>query len=173
MLIISFIIYFSVGSPVFFKQKRLRQKTKTFTIYKFRTMVKNAQLIRKKYQKLNQAPAPMFKIDNDPRFVGIGKFLSRTGLDELPQLINIIKGEMSFVGPRPLPVTEARKLSKAWQFRYQVKPGIFSFWANSPERNQSLSKWKSLEIETLKQGGLRFELSLMVKVVKQQLRVLI
>ena len=111
----------------------------------------------------------MFKIYDDPRFAGIGKFLSRTGLDELPQLINIIKGEMSFVGPRPLPVAESKALNKNWDFRYKAKPGIFSNWAISKDRNQNLKKWMELEKKGLKIGGMREEMKIITKTIKQQI----
>ena len=151
------ILFWQIGSPIIFKQKRTGKNSKTFTIYKFRTMVKNAELLRSKKQnqlaKLNYAPQPMFKISNDPRFVKFGKFLSHTGLDELPQLVNVIKGEMSLVGPRPLPVNEANSLKKIdanWYFwRHQVKPGLFSLWVLDDKRHQSLKTWKKLERKTL------------------------
>lgn len=147
-----------IGSPIIFKQKRTGKNGKVFTIYKFRTMVKNAELIRAKDRtklaKLNYAPLPMFKIGDDPRFIKFGRFLSRGGLDELPQLINIVRGEMSLIGPRPLPVTEANSLKKIdynWYiWRHQVKPGLFSLWVLDDKRHQDLKTWKKLERETLK-----------------------
>jgi lipopolysaccharide/colanic/teichoic acid biosynthesis glycosyltransferase len=145
LLTLAIFIFYSIGTPVLFKQKRMGQNKKPFTMYKFRTMYVGAHRHQKRHQKLNQAPGPMFKIFDDPRFVGIGKFLSRTGLDELPQLLNVLKGEMNVVGPRPLPVSEANKLDKSWDFRYQVKPGIFSEWTASPLRHKSLSLWKELD----------------------------
>lgn len=161
----------SVGWPIFFLQERAGKHKKPFWIIKFRTMQLNAHLQRKKYAKLNQAPAPMFKIYNDPRFVGFGKFLSQSGLDELPQLINILRGEMSFVGPRPLPVEESVALNKGWDFRYLVRPGIFSDWAIANNRNQSLEQWQKLEKDGLKKGGVVEEVGLMWAVMKKQVRV--
>lgn len=166
LAVISLAIFITNGRPIFFLQKRMGQNKKIFTIIKFRTMQKNAHRLQKKYTKLNQAPSPMFKIYDDPRFVGIGKFLSSTGLDELPQLINIIKGEMSFAGPRPLPVAESKALNKNWDFRYRVKPGIFSDWAISQDRNQSLKKWMELEKESLKRGGMREDVMAMLFSIK-------
>lgn len=152
------IMIWQIGSPIIFKQKRTGKNGKVFTIYKFRTMVKNAELIRAKNRaklsKLNYAPLPMFKIGDDPRFIKFGKFLSRSGLDELPQLINIIKGEMSLIGPRPLPVAEANSLKDIdydwYTWRHQVKPGLFSLWVLDDKRHQDLKTWKKLERETLK-----------------------
>lgn len=108
----------------------------------------------------------MFKIAHDPRHTRFGYLLSRSGLDELPQLINILKGEMSFIGPRPLPLYEAKKLPKSWDFRYSVKPGIVSEWAISPQRYQSLRTWKKLEEKTLQKGSLKEDLLLLFKTIQ-------
>lgn len=165
MAVLSLFISVSSGRPVIFKQRRTGLNKEPFTIYKFRTMQQGAALQRKKYNHLNQAPSPMFKIFNDPRFVGPGRLMSASGLDELPQLINIIKGEMSFIGPRPLPINEAKQLAKNWDFRFNVKPGLISFWTLSPKRHKSLTKWRQLEIKTLARGGWRFEMSLIIKII--------
>lgn len=155
LLLITLIIVITSGFPVIFTQKRTGKNGVPFTIYKFRTMKKNASLLRHKYLYLNEAPAPMFKIHNDPRFVGIGKVLSLVGLDELPQLLNIMKGEMSFVGPRPLPVQEALSLPQNWKnFREQVRPGVFSEWTLLSDRHNNLKKWENSEKATLENGGI-------------------
>jgi len=152
-----------IGSPIIFKQKRAGKDKKEFTIYKLRTMKTKQQLQQSKnnkqktpttltnheLQELNIAPLPMFKIKNDPRFHSLGKLLSHFGIDELPQLINILKGEMSLIGPRPLPINESRQLDSSWNFRYKVLPGIISTWAISPKRYNSLTIWKKLEKETV------------------------
>ncbi|MFZ5438232.1 MAG: sugar transferase [Patescibacteria group bacterium] len=174
LVIIALIILITTGQPIIFKQKRTGQNGKTFTIYKFRTMEKNAALTKHKYENLNQAPAPMFKIHDDPRFVGLGRFLSRTGFDELPQLLNIIEGNMSFVGPRPLPIKEAEALPKKWKaFREQVKPGIFSEWSISWERHQSLAKWQKLEEQTMKNGSIYKDFFYIYEVISSQLLLLL
>lgn len=158
------------GLPAVFKQKRTGKNGKTFIMYKFRTMKKNAALLKHKYKSLNEAPEPMFKIHNDPRFIKVGKFLSRSGFDELPQLINILKGEMSFVGPRPLPIKEAKALPKNWRsFREKVKPGIFSDWAISWERHSSFKKWQQLERSTVKKGSLLKDIYYIYEVISSQL----
>jgi len=160
LFVISFIIILTAGRPVIFVQKRLGKNGREFTIYKFRTMCKDAHLQQKKYQSLNNAPGPMFKIFDDPRYVGYGRFFSRTGLDELPQIFNILKGEMSFVGPRPLPLSEAEQLSSAWSFRHLVKPGIFSEWTFAKNRHDSLTAWRELDSLTLSKGGVLYDLKL-------------
>jgi lipopolysaccharide/colanic/teichoic acid biosynthesis glycosyltransferase len=117
--IIALLIKLDSPGPVFFRQKRVGKNGKVFTFYKFRNMVKEAKNLKKKYFHLNEADGPVFKIRDDPRYTRVGKFLSHTGLDELPQLINILKGEMSLVGPRPLPVDEEKQIPKKWQKRHQ------------------------------------------------------
>jgi len=165
------------GRPIIFKQKRIGQNGQVFTIYKLRTMVKNAEMWRgrekKRFAQLNYAPAPMFKIANDPRFTKIGHWLSRTGLDELPQLINIFKGEMSFVGPRPLPKKEAlalKTLKPVWfEWRHRVKPGIFSVWTLDDRRHQSLKVWQTLDQQTLALSLLK-QFQLMIKIALKQIK---
>lgn len=138
-------------------------------MYKFRTMKLGAHQEQAQLQKLNQAPGPMFKIFDDPRFVGVGRWLSKSGLDELPQLFNVMKGEMSVVGPRPLPVAEAKKLSADWNFRHQVKPGIFSEWTIAENRHRSLTDWKKLDQLTVNRGGWRYDLSVIFKTLAKSL----
>jgi lipopolysaccharide/colanic/teichoic acid biosynthesis glycosyltransferase len=163
LIAIAGIVFITAGSPVFYSQKRTGKHNREFSVFKFRTMVMGAEKNQKKLQAQNEAPYPMFKLHNDPRFVGVGRWLSNTGLDELPQLWNILRGEMSFVGPRPLPVNESKKLlllKPAWQFRTLVKPGIFSEWSIDQRRHQSLARWQKLDALTVSQGGLFFELKL-------------
>ena len=165
ILIISGVVFVTTGWPIIFTQKRTGQNGKSFTLYKFRTMQLGAHRQQRFLKNQNQAPEPMFKIFDDPRFVGVGKWLSRVGFDELPQLINVIKGEMSLVGPRPLPVAEDKKLSTRWSFRHQVKPGVFSEWTLSSDRHSSLTNWKKLDQKTLQQGGVLSDLLLISKTV--------
>ena len=170
LLSIALLVYLTIGTPVIFWQKRTGLNQATFKMVKFRTMRLNAELDRTQYEHLNQDPYPMFKIFNDPRFVGIGRWLSQVGFDELPQLFNILRGEMSFVGPRPLPTNEAKLLDHSWDFRYTVKPGIFSFWTLSKDRHKSLAIWKKLDQMTLKKGGFWFECWLFTQFCLAKLR---
>ncbi len=153
-------------NPPLFKQKRLGKNKKVFIMYKIRTMREGASQFQKKLQKINEAPYPMFKIKNDPRFTQMGKILSRLGLDELPQIFNIIIGNMSFIGPRPLPIHEANQLATNWDFRYEVKPGILSKWALSPKRHTSLAEWKNLELNGLKYASIKNDLALILQSIK-------
>lgn len=188
----SFLLYpallLLIGKPIIFKQKRLGKNGQEFVMYKLRSMNKNAQEIKHKYLSKNEAPFPMFKIYTDPRFIKkkikipffkkpitleIGKYLSKSGIDEVPQLINIIKGEMSFFGPRPLPVEEAlalKKIDNEWfKWRHSVKPGIFSAWALNLKHNESFEYWKKLEKQTLQMTGLE-QIAVIFKIIVKQLK---
>jgi lipopolysaccharide/colanic/teichoic acid biosynthesis glycosyltransferase len=183
LLIIAAAVLFFSGPPIFFGQKRTGKGKKPFIMWKFRTMKLGADKEQKRYWRCNEAPAPMFKMLNDPRYTKIGKFLSATGIDELPQLWNILRGEMSMVGPRPLPLKESEKLEKmepkkspqknmcAWDFRYEVLPGVISEWAVNSKRFQSLAKWQTLEKDTLKNGGLTYDLGLIRRTVVYLARI--
>lgn len=165
-VLLSIVILIKDGKPIIFKQKRLGENKNIFILYKFRTMKKGSAQIKNKLQALNEAPYPMFKIKNDPRFTNIGRFLSVIGIDEIPQLINILKGEMSFIGPRPLPIDEAKQLDKSWDFRYKVKPGLLSKWALSPKRHFSLPYWKKLEKEDLESGSMKLDILFLINYIK-------
>lgn len=169
LLIISLVILLSVGRPVFYVQSRVGKGGEKFRMYKFRTMRLGAHKEQATLQKLNQAPGPMFKIFDDPRFVGVGKWLSKSGLDELPQLFNVLFGQMSFVGPRPLPVAEVKKLGSDWDFRHLVKPGVFSEWTITENRHRSLSDWQKLDKLTLSQGGWSYDLKIIAKTLLKSL----
>ena len=126
-------------------------------------MVKDAEKLKVKYKKLNESDGPTFKIDNDPRYTKIGKFLSHTALDEIPQLINIIKGEMSFVGPRPLPIGEAKKISKKYEKRFSVLPGMTSLWVVRGTDHSSFAKWMQLDLEYIKRKNWQYDLQILIK----------
>lgn len=148
---IVFILIKSTSSGEFiFRQKRVGKNKKTFTIYKFRTMVHNAERLKSKYIKLNEAHGPVFKIRNDPRHTTVGRILSKSAIDELPQLINIIRGEMSFVGPRPLPLSEAKKVPEKYSARFSVLPGLTSPWIIKGSHQLSFKKWMNLDCEYAK-----------------------
>ncbi len=161
-LFLLLIIMIFSGFPVFFVQKRTGLNGKSFNIFKFRTMKNGAQRNQYKYKKLNEADGPVFKIHNDPRFTKIGKILSRTGLDELPQLFNVIRGEMSFVGPRPLPIYESRKLNRIQKTREMIKPGITSPWVVKGSHSLSFKEWMNLDTEYLKKASLKQDIKIII-----------
>jgi len=161
--IITLLIKLTSAGPAFFKQRRVGKDGKVFTLIKFRTMRMGAEKERKNLKHLNQADGPVFKILDDPRYTRFGKILARTGLDELPQLLNVLRGEMSLVGPRPLPLYEAEKLNKAQKVRELVKPGITSSWIVSGAHNLKFSQWMNLDKEYVKNASLAIDLSILFK----------
>jgi len=153
------------GLPVLFRQQRVGKNGKPFILYKFRTMSINAEKKQYMYNRLNEANGPVFKIHNDPRFTRVGKFLAHTGLDELPQLINVLRGEMALIGPRPLPVDEEKKL-KIWQrARESVKPGIISPWILEGYHTQTFDAWMKSDLAYIKKKTFAYDLRLAVQTI--------
>lgn len=151
--------------PFIFKQKRIGKNKKIFTIYKIRTMIVDAEKLKKKYFKLNEVDNHVFKIQNDPRFTKFGKVISSTGLDELPQLVNIIKGEMAFVGPRPLPVDEAMKIPKKYEERSLILPGITSTWVLKGQHKLTFAEWMILDLKYIQEKSTTYDLIISINTV--------
>ena len=163
-IIIAIAIKVDSKGPVFFKQVRVGLRGRQFKMYKFRTMVVNAEQLLKELQAANEADGPAFKIKEDPRITKVGKFLRKTGLDEFPQLINILKGEMSFIGPRP-PLPSETKQYYRWQLRrLSVKPGLSCFWQIQPNRNDiKFDKWMELDLAYIDNWSLRLDLLIFLR----------
>lgn len=150
-LIIGLLIFIDSGWPIFFCQKRVGKQGIVFTMFKFRTMVKTADRLKKKYFYLNEAKGPVFKIRDDPRFTKFGKKLARKGLDELPQLVNVFWNKMSLVGPRPLSPDEEKNIkSLNLKFRKTVLPGIISEWIVVGVNNLDYQRRLELDNEYVK-----------------------
>lgn len=155
-----------MGGGLFFIQERVGKNGKIFRMYKFRTMYPGAEKDQEKYQSLNQADGPVFKIRNDPRFTGVGKWLAKTGLDELPQIINVLKGEMTIVGPRPLPPNEEKKIPAKWRMnRRSVKPGITSSWVVSGGHRLTFREWMGLDMKNIDNKNWQHDLKIMFKTI--------
>lgn len=163
-LVLSLLIWFFSGWPIFYSQYRIGLNGKKFKLFKFRTMINNAEIKQKELNHLNEADGPVFKIRNDPRLTNIGRFLSHSGLDELPQLFNILKGEMNFVGPRPLPVFEANKIDNKYRLeRESVKPGLLSPWILDGYHRLSFSKWMENDIVYIRNKSFIYDLKIFLK----------
>jgi exopolysaccharide biosynthesis polyprenyl glycosylphosphotransferase len=147
-LLIGLIIKLESRGPVFFIQERIGLRGRKFRLYKFRTMVHDAEQLLNKLQEYNESDGPVFKIKKDPRITRLGRILRKTGLDEAPQLINIIKGEMSLIGPRPPLESEVIKYER-WQLRrLSVTPGITCTWQTTPNRhNINFEKWMKMDLK--------------------------
>ena len=133
--------------PFLFLQLRAGKNIKPFWIYKIRTMIQDAESFKFQVSSLNEADGPVFKIQNDPRYTRVGKVLSRIAVDELPQLMNILEGTMAFVGPRPLPLLEAKKVPKKYHARFSVMPGMTSSWIVEGAHRLSFKRWMELDCE--------------------------
>jgi lipopolysaccharide/colanic/teichoic acid biosynthesis glycosyltransferase len=167
MLLIALFIKGTSKGPVIFKQERVGLRGRKFYIYKFRTMVRDAEALKASLEVLNESDGPTFKIKNDPRITLIGRFLRKTGLDELPQLFNVLKGEMSLIGPRPPLPSEVEKYQRWHLRRLSVKPGITCTWQIIPNRNEVVfDNWMKLDIQYIDSWSVKKDLQLLLKTIK-------
>lgn len=162
LLVLFVLVKLDSKGPFIFKQRRVGKDKKPFFIYKIRTMVTTAEKLKSKIAHLNEADGPVFKIRNDPRYTRVGKFLSHTGLDELPQLLNIVKGEMSFVGPRPFPPEEAEKIPLKYQKRFLVLPGMTSSWILQGAHKLNFKQWMQLDLEYVAKQNIFLDLKIFI-----------
>ena len=157
--------------PVFFLQDRVGLNKRRFKIYKFRTMVPNAEILVKSLESKNEVSGPVFKIRNDPRITPIGRFLRKTSIDELPQLLNVLKGDMSLVGPRPLPLRDYAGFNEDWQRRrFSVKPGITCLWQVNGRSSISFDEWMMLDLQYMDEWSLWLDLKILMKTVPAVVR---
>jgi exopolysaccharide biosynthesis polyprenyl glycosylphosphotransferase len=165
-LVVAILIKLTSKGPVFFRQERYGLGKRTFRIYKFRTMVENAEAAQSALEHMNENSGPVFKIFKDPRITKIGAFLRKTSIDELPQFFNILKGEMSFVGPRPLNLRDVGRFSEPWLMRrFSVKPGLTCLWQISGRSNVSFDRWIELDLEYIDHWSLRLDLKILAMTV--------
>jgi lipopolysaccharide/colanic/teichoic acid biosynthesis glycosyltransferase len=155
----------SSRGPVFFGQRRTGKDGVEFTFYKFRSMRVNADAERDQLLELNEIDGPVFKIREDPRLTKVGRFLRRTSIDELPQLWNVITGEMTLVGPRPLPTEEAAMCTRWESQRIKVKPGITGIWQVSGRSDLDFETWVRMDLEYIEHWSLGMDLVLLMKTV--------
>jgi exopolysaccharide biosynthesis polyprenyl glycosylphosphotransferase len=159
------------GGPVFFVQRRVGLHKREFAVYKFRTMVVDAEKRMREVEHLNEVSGPVFKISNDPRITPLGRFLRKTSIDELPQLINVLKGDMSLVGPRPLPVRDYQGFSEDWQRRrFSVRPGITCLWQVSGRSSISFDKWMELDLQYIDKWSLWLDLRILARTIPAVLK---
>ena len=170
-LITGLLIKITSPGPIFFVQERVGLNKRRFRLYKFRTMIADAEQKLAEVEHLNEVSGPVFKIKDDPRISGIGKFLRRTSIDELPQLFNVLKGDMSLVGPRPLPVRDFHGFDQDWQRRrFSVRPGITCLWQVNGRSDLSFDKWMELDMEYIDQWSLWLDLKILAQTVPAVLR---
>jgi exopolysaccharide biosynthesis polyprenyl glycosylphosphotransferase len=165
LLTVALIIKLTSRGPVFFKQKRVGLHGKTFDMLKFRSMVINAEELKAKLEALNEQSGPVFKMKDDPRITSIGRFIRKYSIDELPQLLNVLRGEMSVVGPRP-PLSKEVEKYAAWQRRrLSVRPGLTCIWQVSGRNQISFEEWMYLDMQYIDNWSLLTDLGLILKTV--------
>jgi len=166
MLLVSVLIKSTSKGPIVFKQERVGLRGRKFYIYKFRTMVQDAEKMKARLMEMNESDGPAFKIKKDPRITPVGRVLRKTGLDELPQLFNVLKGEMSLIGPRPPLPDEVEKYER-WQLRrLSVKPGITCTWQIFPNRNDVIfEKWMKLDMQYIDNWSLKADFILFFRTI--------
>ena len=165
MLVVSILIKLESKGEVIFKQKRVGLNGKEFYMYKFRSMVINAEELKAELESQNEMSGPMFKMKDDPRITRIGKFIRKTSIDELPQLINVIKGDMSLVGPRPSLPKEVEKFEQWMMERLEVKPGLTCIWQVSGRNNIDFEDWMKLDIKYVRERSFKLDIKLILKTV--------
>ncbi|HEX6186945.1 MAG TPA: sugar transferase [Pyrinomonadaceae bacterium] len=165
-LIISLAIKLSSGGPVIFSQGRHGRNRRPFRMYKFRTMVNQAEQLQSSLESCNEATGPVFKIKNDPRVTRVGALLRRTSLDELPQLFNVLKGEMSLVGPRPLPVRDVSKIDEGRLLRrFCVVPGLTGLWQVNGRSTVNFEEWMKQDFHYIDNWSLRLDFQILAKTI--------
>ena len=165
MIIIAVLIKAENHGPVFYKQVRVGKNGKTFKMYKFRSMIVNADKMLDKLKEQNDVDGPMFKMKDDPRITKVGNFIRKHSLDELPQLLNVIKGDMSLVGPRPALPSEVEKYPEFAKQRLLVKPGCTGLWQATERNRVGFDKMIQLDIEYIKVSNLWIDFIIILKTV--------
>jgi len=160
LIIISIIIKIDSNGPIIFSQKRVGKNGKIFKMYKFRSMVVNAEDLFCKLREKNEMSGPMFKIKDDPRITKFGKLIRRTSLDELPQLFNIVRGEMSLVGPRPNLPKEVAEFNNYQKLKLLAKPGLTCYWQVMGRNEIDFEDWMKLDIKYIEERNIFIDLKL-------------
>jgi len=166
-MLIGFFIWLEDGGGVFFAQTRVGEFGRQFKMYKFRSMTDDAEMRRAELEPFNQMSGPVFKVESDPRITRFGRWLRRTSFDELPQLVNVLMGDMSLVGPRPLPLYEVEKFENtAQRRRLSVKPGLTCLWQISG-RNQvrDFQDWVRLDLDYIDHWSLALDFKILLRTI--------
>ncbi|MDQ7052797.1 MAG: sugar transferase [candidate division KSB1 bacterium] len=163
MLIVAILIKLTSNGPVLFKQVRCGLNGRHFTLYKFRTMVVGAEMKKRELEKMNEMDGPVFKMQRDPRITPLGRILRKFSIDELPQLFNVLKGDMSIVGPRP-PLPVEVELYQLWQRRrLSLKPGLTCIWQVSGRNKIKFEKWMEMDLEYIDNWSLWLDIKIIFK----------
>lgn len=164
-IVVAILIKKTSAGPIFFIQERVGINKRKFGIIKFRTMHENADAMKDKLMHLNEASGPVFKIRNDPRITPLGRFLRKTSIDELPQIFNVIHGEMSLVGPRPPVPREVEEYDWFDRKRLSVKPGITCLWQISGRSELSFEQWMELDRKYIREWSIWLDINILIKTI--------
>lgn len=166
LLVVAVLVKISSPGPILFTQWRVGRNKRKFEMYKFRTMVVDAEKRMAELEHLNEVQGPVFKIKNDPRITPVGKFLRKTSIDELPQLFNVLKGDMSLVGPRPLPLRDYEGFTEDWhRRRLSVRPGITCLWQVNGRSSIPFEQWMQLDMQYIDRWSLMLDLQILAKTI--------
>jgi exopolysaccharide biosynthesis polyprenyl glycosylphosphotransferase len=164
--VFAWLIRMDSAGPVFFTQERIGFNKRPFRLIKFRTMVDGADYQQSKLEHLNEVAGPVFKIKSDPRITRLGKFLRRFSIDELPQLVNVLKGDMSLVGPRPLPLRDFDRFDTQWhKRRLSVKPGMTCLWQVNGRSEIDFNHWVQMDLEYIDNWSLVLDMKILLKTI--------
>nr|WP_238884721.1 sugar transferase [Clostridium sp. YIM B02551] len=163
ILIVSVLIKLDSQGTIVFSQLRIGKNGQAFRMYKFRSMVTNAEELKARLLESNEMSGPMFKMKNDPRITKIGRFIRKTSIDELPQLFNVLKGEMSLVGPRPSLPKEVEKFEPWMRERLNVKPGLTCYWQVMGRNSIDFVDWMKLDIKYVRERNFLLDVKLIFK----------
>lgn len=163
LIIVSILIKLESKGPIIFSQKRVGVNGQSFNMYKFRSMVVNAEELKKNLQHKNEMSGPMFKIKDDPRITEIGKFIRKTSIDELPQLFNVLKGDMSLVGPRPSLPDEVKEFETWMLERLEVKPGLTCYWQVMGRNEIDFEDWMKLDVRYVREKNIWIDIKLIFR----------
>lgn len=163
LVIVAIAIKLDSKGPIFFKQDRVGKDEELFSMYKFRSMVVNAEELKKELENQNEMSGPMFKMKKDPRITKVGRFIRKTSIDELPQLVNVIKGDMSLVGPRPSLPKEVEQFEPWMKERLTVQPGITCFWQVMGRNSIPFEEWMKLDVKYVRERNYFLDIKLIFK----------
>jgi exopolysaccharide biosynthesis polyprenyl glycosylphosphotransferase len=165
-LVVALLVKFTTDGPVFFRQTRVGLNKRMFQIYKFRTMIADAEKVQDRLLSMNEMTGPVFKIKRDPRVTPLGRVLRKTSIDELPQLFNVLKGEMSLVGPRAMSLRDYQLFDQDWhRRRFSVKPGITCLWQVHGRNAIPFEKWMELDLQYIDKWSLWLDLKILAQTV--------
>lgn len=166
LVLVALAVKFTSPGGIIFQQKRFGLNRRLFTMYKFRSMVSDAEVQQASLEHLNETSGPVFKINKDPRVTTVGSFIRKTSLDELPQLFNVLKGDMSLVGPRPLPIRDVNRVSElSTMRRFSMKPGMTGLWQVSGRSSLDFSGWMKLDLRYIDNWSLKMDFRILARTI--------